>query len=424
MLSILNYYYDMYDNDHVGGFNMVLPTAESLPGHVPVELVRDVDFAVDAEVLADPYVAFDRLRDDADILWSPKLGGHWIVLAARLVREAFQTPDAFSNYPTGVPPLNEFWPRKLIPEELDGDEHTRYRRLLSPFFSPSAIRPMADSVRTRARDLISAISNHDEVDFVRAVALPLPSSVFLDLFGLPLEQADVFTNWTERLLHSGNVEVSAAAGQSVVSYLLGLIAERREDPKDDLISALTTAVVDGQPLTTEEVLDTAFLLFIAGLDTVTSQLGVMFYHLACDAELQRRLRTDTKVIPRAVEELLRAYPIVPPARTLTRDYTLGGVQMKKGDTVLLATSAASRDPQEYQNPREVDVDRPVVSTTAFGLGPHRCLGSHLARQELVIVVELMVAMMPEFELAPGFEPKWHTAGNVWGIDTLHLRFRR
>ena len=115
---------------------------------------------------------------------------------------------------------------------------------------------------------------------------------------------------------------------------------------------------------------------------------------------------------------------MPPARTLTRDYTLGGVQMKKGDTVLLATSAASRDPQEYQNPREVDVDRPVVSTTAFGLGPHRCLGSHLARQELVIVVELMVAMMPEFELVPGFEPKWHTAGNVWGIDALHLRFRR
>jgi cytochrome P450 len=403
---------------------MGLPTAESLPSHVPAELVRDVDFAGDAEVLADPYLAFDRLRDDADILWSPKLGGHWIVLAAGLVREAFQTPDAFSSYPTGVPPMTEFWPRKLIPEELDGDEHTRYRRLLSPFFSPSAIRPMADSVRKRARDLISAVSNHDEIEFVRAVALPLPSSVFLDLFGLPVEQADVFTSWTEQLLHSGDPQVSTAAGQSVVEYLLGLIAERRDEPRDDLISALTTAVVDGQPLTTEEVLDTAFLLFIAGLDTVTSQLGVVFYHLARDGELQRRLRADADLIPAAVEELLRAYPIVPPARTLTRDYTLGGVQMRKGDTVLLATSAASRDPQEYQNPREVDVDRPAVSTTAFGLGPHRCLGSHLARQELVIVVQLMIEMMPEFELAPGFEPKWHTAGNVWGIDALRLRFRR
>src|ERR1700751_4921163 len=202
---------------------MGLPTAESLPSLLPAELVQDCDFAGDAEVLADPYLAFDRRRDDADILWSPKLGGHWIVLAAGLVREAFQTPDAFRSYPTGVPAMTEFWPRKLIPEELDGEEHTRYRRLLSPFFSPSAIRPMADSVRKRARDLISAVSNHDEIEFVRAVALPLPSSVFLDLFGLPLEQADVFTSWTEQLLHSGDPRVSASAGESVVEYLLGLI---------------------------------------------------------------------------------------------------------------------------------------------------------------------------------------------------------
>jgi cytochrome P450 len=403
---------------------MGLPAAEPLPSHVPAELVRDVDFINDADVLANPYEAFDRLRDDVDILWSPKLRGHWIVLAASLVREAFQTPDVFSNYPTGVPPMTEFWPRKLVPQELDGDEHTRYRRLISPFFSPSAIRPMADSVHRRAHDLIAAVGDQDEIEFISAIALPLPASVFLDLFGLPLEQADVFTDWTEQLLHSGDPEVSAQAGQSVVTYLLGLIAERRSEPKDDLISALATTVVDGQPLTTEEVLDTAFLLFIAGLDTVTSQLGVIFYHLARDASLQRRLRANSELIPAAVEELLRAYPIVPPTRTLTRDYMLGGVQMKQGDTVLLAASAASRDPHAYQNPRQVDVDRPAVSTTAFGLGPHRCLGSHLARQELAIVLTLMTEMLPEFEIAAGFEPKWHTVGNVWGIDALRLRFRR
>jgi len=106
---------------------MTLPAA-ALPDHVPVELVRDVDYTSDPDVLADPYAAFDRLRDEGDILWSPRLGGYWIVLGAAQVREAFQNPDVFSNYPTGVPPLNEFWPRKLIPQELDGDDHTRYRR--------------------------------------------------------------------------------------------------------------------------------------------------------------------------------------------------------------------------------------------------------------------------------------------------------
>jgi len=175
---------------------MTLPAA-ALPDHVPVELVRDVDYTSDPDVLADPYAAFDRLRDEGDILWSPRLGGYWIVLGAAQVREAFQNPDVFSNYPAGVPPLNEFWPRKLIPQELDGDDHTRYRRLLSPFFSPSAIRPMAESVRARARDLISGVADRDEIEFIDTIAVPLPSTVFLDLFGLPLEQADVFTEWTQ-----------------------------------------------------------------------------------------------------------------------------------------------------------------------------------------------------------------------------------
>jgi cytochrome P450 len=401
---------------------MVSPVADQLPSHIPTELVRDFDMINDAEVLADPYVAFDRLRDEGDILWSSRLGGHWIVLGSRQVREAFQRPDVFSNYPAGIPPLNEFWPRKLIPQELDGDEHLRYRRLLSPFFKPSAIRPMAESVRARAHDLIAAVAGRDEIDFVDAVAVPLPASVFLDLFGLPLEQVDVFTEWTQELLHSGDAERSAQAGTSVVDYLLEIIAERRAHPKDDLISALITVGIDGHPLSTEEVLDTAFLLFIAGLDTVTNQLSVIFHHLARHPELQHHLRSSPEAIPSALEELLRVYPIVPPVRTLTSDYTLAGIEMKAGDRVLLAASAASRDPEAFDDPGEVRLDRGANWTTAFGLGPHRCLGSHLARQELQIVLQLMIEMMPPFALPSGFEPEWHTAGQVWGIGALPLRF--
>ncbi|BBX66461.1 cytochrome P450 [Mycobacterium saskatchewanense] len=403
---------------------MAAPLTRPLPSHIPAELVRDIDIVNDADVLADPYAAFDRLRDEADILWSPQLGGHWIVLGAQLVREAFQNPDAFSNYPTGVPPMTEFWPRKLIPQELDGDEHTRYRRLLSPFFKPSAVRPMAESVTRRARELIGAVADRDEFEFISAVATPLPSTVFMDLFGLPLDQADVFTMWTQQLLHSADVTVSARAAHSVVDYLLDLIGQRRAAPQDDLISALVTAEVEGRPLSTDELLDTTFLLFIAGLDTVTAQLGVVVNCLARDGEVQRQLRADPAQVPVALEELLRLYPIVPPARTLIKDYELGGVSMKAGDTVLLATSAASRDPHAYQNPRQLEIGRTGASTAAFGMGPHRCLGSHLARQELTIVLQLMIEMLPEYELARDFEPKWHTAGNVWGIDALRLRLKR
>jgi cytochrome P450 len=139
--------------------------------------------------------------------------------------------------------------------------------------------------------------------------------------------------------------------------------------------------------------------------------------------VQRQLRLDPEQVPVVLEELLRLHPVVPPARTLTQDFTLGGVSMKAGDTVLLATSAASRDPQSYESPRQLEFGRAGAWTTAFGMGPHRCIGSHLARQELTIVLQLVLEMLPQFELA-GSEPKWHTAGNLWRIDALRLRFKR
>ena len=404
---------------------MSSPTTDAVaPAHVPAELIHDVDIVNDAEVLADPYLAFDRLREKGNILWSPKLGGHWIILGSNEVREAFQTPDAFVTYPTGIPPLNGFWPRKLIPQELDGDEHTRYRRLLTPLFSPNAIRPLAESIRKRTTRLIEAFRDSDEVEFIEELARPLPSEVFMDLFGLPLDQQELVTGWTRQLLHSGSAEKSAEAGQLVVGYLVELIERRSKEPTDDMLGALVTAEIDGEPLTAEELLDTSFLLFIAGLDTVTSQLGVVFRHLALHPELQREIREDPDLIPSAIEELLRVFPIVPPARTVTRTYELGGVTLEAGDTCLLAASAAARDPEVYDDPTTVEINRGGNWITAFGMGPHRCLGSHLARQELAIVLELMHELLPEFELAPDHHSAWHTAGNVWGLDKLQLRFKR
>jgi len=400
------------------------PSAIALPEHVPAHLVREVDVVNDPDVLDEPWLALDRLRQQAHVLWSPRLGGHWLVLGSAEVREAFQHGEAFSSYPTGLPSMEGFWPRKLIPEELDGDEHQRYRRLLSPFFSPGAIRPLAASVRSRAVELIGRFADSDGCEFMEAFARPLPSTVFLDLFGAPTAQAETFTQWTYDLLHANDIAVSTETGKQIVGYLISLIAGRRRAPQQDLISGLIASSVGGRPLSDEELLDTAFLLFIAGLDTVTSQLGVVFHHLATHPNLQQSLRAAPASISDALEELLRVYPIVPPVRTLTRDYVLGGIEMKQGDKVLLGTSGASRDPAVFDNPGEVRVGRESTWTTAFGLGAHRCLGMHLARQELLISLQLMLSSIPAFELAPGARPKWHTVGNVWGLDQLQLRFRR
>jgi cytochrome P450 len=404
---------------------MAFTTRPDTPPHIPAELVRSFDLINDPYVLADPWAAIDRLREQGPILWSPELGGFWVISGAEEVREVFRNAEgAFSNHPTGVPPMTGFWPRKLNPQELDGDEHLRYRRLLSPFFSPKAIRPLAESVRERATELITGFADADGCEFVGQLAQPLPSWVFLDLFGAPVSEADTFTRWTADLLHSNDYATSAAAGQQIVGYLIETIAQRRRAPADDLISGLTVADVDGRPLTDEELLDMMFLLFIAGADTVSAQLGVVVHHLAVYPALQERLRLEPALVPEAMDELLRLYPIVPPARTLSRDYVMNGIQLKQGDTVLLAAMGATRDPRSFPDPTEAQIGREGNWTTAFGLGAHRCLGIHLARQELQIVLELMTELLPPYRPAPGAMWQWHTAGNIWQLDRLDLEFVR
>jgi cytochrome P450 len=364
------------------------------------------------------------MRADGPVLWSPDLGGYWIIAGAEEVREAYQNGEAFSSYPVGIPPMVGMWPRKLIPEELDGEEHARYRRLLAPFFAPKAIRAIADSVRERAAGLLRRLADAEGFEVVGQLARPLPSWVFLGLFGAPVEQADLFTAWAHDLLHSPDLAARGAAGQAIVGYLIGAIAEHRANPGDDMISGLTQASIEGRPLTDEELLDMCFLIFVAGLDTVTSQIGTILLHLATHPDDQQAIRHDPAVVDRALEELLRLYPIISPARTLTRDYTLAGVRLKAGDTVLLGSSGATRDPQAFADPTRADFGREATWTTAFGLGVHRCLGSHLARQELRVVLELMATTLPPYELAPGAAWHWHTGGNLWGLDRLDLRFIR
>jgi cytochrome P450 len=403
---------------------MSATTTYQAPDHVPAELVRHIDVVADQAVLDDPYGYFDELRSEAPVLYSTALGGFWMVLGAAEVREVFQRADVFNNYPTGVPPMVGFWPRKMIPEELDGAEHRKYRRLLIPFFGPAAIGPILDGVKIRAEELIRGFEQDQVIDFVEAFAKPLPTTVFLELFGLPVELAETFTNWNWDLMHAHDPERSRETAESIVNYLAELIARRRLKPAADLISALIGSKVDESPLSDEDLLDICFLLFIAGMDTVTSQLGVLFLHLATHRELQQEMRANPDGIPTALEELLRAFPIVPPARTVAQEIQLGGAVMHPGDTVLVAVSAATRDRAVHADGEVVRFDRGAAWSAAFGVGPHRCLGVHLARYQLEITLRLMTSLLPPFALAPGAEPQLRTAGNVWGLDHLPIVFDR
>jgi cytochrome P450 len=241
--------------------------------------------------------------------------------------------------------------------------------------------------------------------------------IFLDLMGLPKESMGQFLEWEALIMR--NKQTRAAAMQQVSVYLQDLITLRRANPTDDLITFAVTAKVDDRLLTDDEVIGICVLLFIAGLDTVTSSFAFHFRHLAEHPEDQNSLRKDNSLIPGAVEELFRAYAVVNTNRYATRDVDFAGVQMKKGDNVTCSTILASRDPREFDNPNQVDFTRNPNLHNAFSYGPHRCLGSHLARREIIAGIEEWLRAIPPFRVRPGATINAH-GGGVFSLESLPL----
>jgi cytochrome P450 len=247
-----------------------------VPSHIPADLIRDFDFITGEGMLTDPFRTLDELFNGPPIVWSSQWGGYWIFSGMEVIREALQTSDLFSNNSSGIPQRSGglFGPRPMIPEQIDPPDHAKYRRLLAPFFAPSAVEAMTASVRGTCRELIEALAPKGACDFLRDYAQPLPTRVFLSLMGLPRDRADVFRGWVHDLLYrSGDHEVRLEAGLEVRAYLEQTVAERSAHPGTDLISTLLAATVDGRAVTVEEAYDTAILLFLAGLDTVTAALA-------------------------------------------------------------------------------------------------------------------------------------------------------
>jgi cytochrome P450 len=208
----------------------------------------------------------------------------------------------------------------------------------------------------------------------------------------------------------------------VMGYFQSLVTERREHPEaraDDIVSHAIDWQIDGEPASDEDVLSCMLLLFMAGLDTVAAQLSYSFFHLATHDEDRKRLVSEPSLAPHAVEELMRAYPIVQTARTATKDMDFHGCPVKAGDMVAFPLGLAGRDPQAFDNAREVDLDRANPRHISFGAGPHRCLGSHLARQELAVVLQEWHALIPDYRITD-LDAVVEHSGGVYSIECLPL----
>jgi cytochrome P450 len=391
------------------------------PAHVPAELVHPVEHYNSEKFLDFPVAYWDDVRDRHRVIWSPYHGGFWCLTRYEDIHNAFQRPDLFSSRMQAIPGREI----RMLPISLDPPEHTAYRRLLNRPLSPANMANMEPDIRALARKLIDDIEAGDGCDFVQAFAKPLPTEIFLRLLGLPAERLPEFLEWNHTILHVQDDEAGdaakKAAGAQVGAYLAEYIEHRKVEPGTDLISDLLQAEIEGVRLSDEDVHGFAMMLFLAGLDTVTAALGWCWNFLAENPGHRQQIIDDPTLIPEAIEELLRVHSFVTDGRYIMQDCEFAGVEMKAGERIMLPTGTAGRDSHQFPDAELVDFQRSPNRHLAFAAGPHRCVGSHLARLELRVALEEWHARIPNYRLAPGTKPKFH-GGGVAGPDELLLDF--
>jgi cytochrome P450 len=369
----------------------------------------------------------DLQQQHRPFLRASEAQGYWVLTDHDVIVDGLQHPELFSN--AAAVPIEPDPPYKWIPMMLDPPEHTKWRHLLGLYFSPSRVKQLEDDQRVFAADLIEKLRADGKCDFYKDFAAVFPTTIFLQIMGLPIDKLADFMVWEDKILHAtaeSDPDRSGAmmAMMEVVGYFGGLIAEKRADPGargDDIVSHALQWQIDGETPADNDLLSCMLLLFMAGLDTVASQLSYAFHHLATHPADRQKLVDEPSRIPLAIEELLRAQPIVQTARIAVADVEFHGCPIKKGDMVAFPLGMANRDPQVFERGGTVDFDAPRPRHSSFGAGPHRCLGSHLARQEMVVALQEWHRLIPDYEVDDESAVVEHTGG-VYGIDRLPLRW--
>lgn len=393
------------------------------PQEVP-KLKTQVDIAK-APMLVNRADGWRFFRDQGDVFQDTQ--GDYYITSYETIRFIEQNPKIFSSKDAFE--FNRS-PVPLIPLAIDPPDHVRYRRILDPLFSPRQLNPLQEDLRRQAALLIDAFATRGECDAMSELAALYPTQVFLTMFGLPLEDRDKCMKWVRAITGHGYVgsgdsasEVVSAAGE-MTEYLRGVIEQKRRDPDDDVFSKIL-AITGEDAWSDDEMLGFAFLFTIAGLDTVTAALGFVMYYLATHPDVRRSVVADPGQIEPMIEEVLRmetVAAVVP--RVTVEDVDVAGVQIPKGSTVIMVFGAANRDPMQFETPNEVDLSQGGRGHLTFGAGIHRCVGSHLARRELRIVVEEFHKRIPEYTLNSDALrlPSWPTL--TLRYDTVPLVFER
>lgn len=397
--------------------------SQPVPSHVPPELIWNNDIDSFSSKFDNPYVgACDAIHEGPDIVWAAK-GAYngrpgWLLTRYQHISDVHFDTDHFTAAANRDATALLGFDVPLLPAEADPPDHRHYRQLIQPRFQPSVINGLTPMIEDICDELIAGFKEPDGCEFVGEFSSLLPSYVFLALMGLPREELRKFFEWERDFLRGDTMEIRVAAMRSIYDYFMECLAGRRANPRDDLASLIANGTVGDRAIAENEAIGMSITLFIGGLDSVSSGLGWYMRHLALDPELQDRLRLNPELLPAAVDELSRAYGTNSNSRIVREDTLFHGVPMRKGDVVAMPTFFASRDAREFEDPHKIDLDRKHRSLT-FGTAHHNCIGIHLAKREIRIVLSKFLSRYRNIRIAPGREPVW-TTQTIWGVKGLPL----
>jgi cytochrome P450 len=374
----------------------------------PVTGVLDI---IDPEYTANPQPVYARVLEKFRVAKS--IAMHSPILSRyEDVVWALRHPEIFSSEMDMQVMLGT--ERPMIPQQIDPPAQTRFRKILDLRFSRPRVQELEPDIRRHAKELIDAIIERGECEFDAAFAIPLPCSAFLTLMGLPQEELDLFIELKNGIIRppvppmdmEAAFEFRKKTGRRIYEYFEKLIDARHAQPREDMVTYLTQVEMDGRKLTRHEILDICYLMLLGGLDTVTATLGCSIAYLASNPEQRRKIAASPELIPSAVEELLRwETPVTLIPRVVKQTVTVGDVELREGNLVNLLIGAANLDEGEFTCAHQVDFGRERNRHVAFGAGPHRCLGSHLARMELRLALEEWHRRIPDYSIKPGEVPR-------------------
>jgi cytochrome P450 family 142 subfamily A polypeptide 1 len=381
----------------------------------------------------DPHPGFRWLREHAPVYWDETAdGGLWGVARYADIMEVSRQPELFCSGKSSRPERDSWIPSMI---NLDDPQHKRRRNLVNRGFTPRRVAAHEPMLRTLTTELLDAVSARGECEFVSEVAQWIPMAVIGDMLGMPRDNHAELLRWSDELLGGGEVAAIADDGErrarqaSVAleywSFARAVIADRKQQPRDDLISILVNAEVDGDRLSEEEILQESLLILIGGDETTRHVMTGGLLALIQNPDQKRRLAADPErhVLP-AVEEMLRwVSPIQNMNRTAVRDTELGGQKIREGDRLLLLYPSGNRDASEFQEPDRFDVTREPNRHVAFGgFGTHHCLGATLARLELKVLFEELVRRFPDIELATSDPLPIRPSNFIVGLEKMPVRF--